>query len=175
MKYLPNVLTLLRIVLSVPLLFVEPFSAWFFVLYTLCGLSDMLDGYLARRLGCAGPAGARLDSVADFTFAAVLLFRLLPAMNLPVWLFGWVAGIALMKLFSLAIGYARHKQAAFLHTYANKAAGLLLFCLPYGFPFWGISVGAAVCLFATLAAVEELILCGTLPVLNQDVKGIFFR
>lgn len=175
MKYLPNALTLLRIVLCVPLLFLRPFSVWFFVLYTICGISDMLDGYLARRLGCAGPAGARLDSAADFTFAAVLLFRLVPAMNLPVWLFWWIAGIALIKFSSLAAGYVRHKQAAFLHTYANKAAGLLLFCLPYGFPLWGISAGAAVCLFATLAAVEELILCLISPVLNQDVKGLFFR
>lgn len=62
-----------------------------------------------------------------------------------------------------------------MHTYANKAAGLLLFCLPYGFPLWGLSAGATVCLFATLAAVEELILCLISPVLNQDVKGLFFR
>lgn len=175
MKYLPNALTLLRIVLCVPLLFLQPFSVWFFVLYTICGVSDMLDGYLARRLGCASPAGARLDSAADFVFAVVLLFRLIPAMDLPVWLFGWIAGIALVKFSSLAAGYVRHKQAAFLHTYANKAAGLLLFCLPYGFPLWGLSAGAAVCLFATLAAVEELILCLISPVLNQDVKGLFFR
>lgn len=47
MKYLPNALTLLRIVLCVPLLFLRPFSVWFFVLYTICGISDMLDGYLA--------------------------------------------------------------------------------------------------------------------------------
>ena len=123
MKYLPNALTLLRIVLCVPLLFLRPFSVWFFVLYTICGISDMLDGYLARRLGCAGPAGARLDSAADFTFAVVLMFRLIPAMNLPVWLFWWVAGILLVKFSTLAAGYVRYKQVAFLHTYANKAAG----------------------------------------------------
>ena len=54
MKYLPNALTLLRIVLCVPLLFMRPFSVWFFVLYTICGVSDMLDGYLPE--GLAVPA-----------------------------------------------------------------------------------------------------------------------
>ncbi len=175
MKYLPNALTLLRIALCVPLLFLQPFSVWFFVLYTICGVSDMLDGFLARRLGCASPAGARLDSAADFIFAAVLLFRLLPAMNLPVWLFWWVAGIAFVKLSTLVVGSVRYRQAAFLHTYANKAAGLLLFCLPYGFPVWGIPAASVLCLFVTLAALEELFLCLTSSELNQDVKGIFFR
>lgn len=174
MKNLPNALTILRIVLCVPLLFVEPLSIPFFVLYSICGVTDMLDGYLARKLKCASPAGARLDSVADFLLTAVLLFRLVPAMKLPIWLFGWIAGIALIKLCSLAANYIRYKQFAFLHTYANKAAGLLLFCLPFGYPFLGVNAGTTLCVIATLAALEELILCVTSPVLNQDVKGIFF-
>lgn len=174
MKHLPNALTILRIAFCVPLICVEPFSIGFFVLYSVCGATDMLDGFLARRFDCASPAGAKLDSAADFLMTAVLLFRLIPAMSLPVWLFWWIAGIALIKLCSLVVNYVRHKQFAFLHTYANKAAGFLLFFMPFGFPFWGIWTGAILCVFATAAAVEELILCVTLPVLNQNAKGIFF-
>ncbi|MDU7337806.1 MAG: CDP-alcohol phosphatidyltransferase family protein [Clostridium sp.] len=174
MKNLPNALTILRIALCVPLVYVEPFSIGFFMLYSICGVTDMLDGFLARRFGCASPAGAKLDSAADFLLTAVLLFRLVPAMKLPIWLFWWIAGIALIKLCSLAVNYVRHKQFAFLHTYANKTAGLLLFCLPFGYPFFGVNAGAVLCVFASLAAIEELILCVTSSVLNQDVKGIFF-
>lgn len=174
MKNLPNALTILRIALCVPILFVEPLTIQFFVLYSICGVTDMLDGFLARKFGCASSVGAKLDSAADFLLIMVLLIRLVPAMNLPIWLFGWIAGIAIVKLCSLTVNFVRHKQFAFLHTYANKAAGFLLFCVPFGFPFLGIWVGAVLCVFATAAAVEELVLCVTSPILNQDVKGIFF-
>lgn len=174
MRNLPNALTILRIALCFPLLLVEPFTIAFFVLYSICGVTDMLDGFLARKFGCASPVGAKLDSAADFLLILVLLIRLLPAMNLPVWLLWCIAGITLIKLCSLIVNVVRYKQFAFLHTYANKAVGFLLFCVPYGFPFWGITVGAVLCVFAVVAAIEELVLCVTSPVLNQDVKGIFF-
>lgn len=175
MKHLPNALTLLRIVLCVPLLFSQPFSVGFFVLYTICGVSDMLDGYLARKWGCASQSGAALDSLADTAFAAAALYRLLPVMQIPRWLLLWIAGIALIKLLGLAIGFVRQGKLAFLHTYFNKAAGLLLFCFPYSFPFFGIHAGAALCFLASLAAVEELILRMVSPDLDQDARGIFFE
>lgn len=174
-KHLPNLLTVLRIVLCVPLLFTAPFSPEFFFLYTACGVSDMLDGYLARKWGCASQTGAALDSLADTVFVAAALFRLIPAMLLPLWLLFWIAGIALVKLLGLAVGFARQRKLAFLHTYANKAVGLLLFCFPYGFFLFGIRAGAVLCLLSSLAAIEELVLHIVSPDLNQDVKGIFFE
>jgi len=48
-KHIPNIITLARIVLASSLLFVSPLGVAFVVIYLLCGFSDILDGYIARR------------------------------------------------------------------------------------------------------------------------------
>lgn len=57
MKLLPNAVTLLRLWMAVALLFIKPLSFEFYVIYLGCGLSDALDGYLARKMGSAFPRG----------------------------------------------------------------------------------------------------------------------
>ena len=54
MAKIPHIITSLRILLSGMLLGIEPFSPFFLLIYFLCGLSDICDGYLARRLHVAG-------------------------------------------------------------------------------------------------------------------------
>jgi CDP-diacylglycerol--glycerol-3-phosphate 3-phosphatidyltransferase/cardiolipin synthase len=78
---LPNLLTLLRIVL-IPV-FVAVFylpTRWAHaasaVLFALASLTDWLDGYLARRLGQTSAFGAFLDPVADKLIVAVALIML---------------------------------------------------------------------------------------------------
>ena len=80
-----NLLTLCRIPLALFLLFVAPLSPDFFLFYVLAGITDMLDGPLARRSHTANRTGAWLDSLADTVFLAAMLFRLLPAVTLPHW------------------------------------------------------------------------------------------
>ena len=46
-KHIANIITGSRIVLSLPLLLIPLTSAWFYALYLLCGLSDMIDGAVA--------------------------------------------------------------------------------------------------------------------------------
>lgn len=78
---LPNIITLLRIAL-IPLLFVVYLSSFKFampmaaILFILAGITDWLDGYLARKLNQASAFGAFLDPVADkliVAFALVLI------------------------------------------------------------------------------------------------------
>ena len=87
MKGLPNLVTSIRAAASGALIFTAPFSAAFWALYALAGLSDMLDGFLARGLHAETAAGARLDSAADFCFLAVCAAKLLPVLRLPGWRF----------------------------------------------------------------------------------------
>ena len=49
MKYLANLISLARILLSFLLLLTGPLTLPFYFIYGLCGVSDMLDGYLARK------------------------------------------------------------------------------------------------------------------------------
>ena len=81
-----DTITSVRIALSLFLPFLPLRSAGFFAAYTVTGLTDVLDGWLARRTGTTSQFGARLDSIADLLFYGVLLFRLFPVLwqTLPV-------------------------------------------------------------------------------------------
>ena len=155
-KQIANIITSCRIIGSIGLLFCPVFSASFYGLYLFCGLTDMVDGTVARKTGAAGTFGARLDSVADFLFAAVSFGKLLPVMRIPVWIWVWAAAIAVVKLISLIRGFLRRKQIPSLHTVMNKASGFCLFLLPLTTVFWELRYTApVVCAVATAAAIQE--------------------
>ena len=65
MKLLPNIITLLRIAGSLGLLLCDVMGVAYWIIYGLCGISDIADGWLARKLKCVTKTGALLDSVAD--------------------------------------------------------------------------------------------------------------
>ena len=155
-KQIANIITFCRILGSMGLLFCPVFSAGFYGLYLFCGLTDMVDGIIARKTGAASTFGARLDSVADFLFVAVSFGKLLPVIRLPGWIWAWAAAIAAVKLVNLARGFLRRKQIPSLHTVMNKASGLCLFLLPLTVAFVELRYTApVVCAVATIAAIQE--------------------
>ena len=87
-KQIANIVTVSRGILSVPLLFLPLSSVWFYTIYLFCGLTDMVDGRIARITGAASRFGARLDTVSDFIFLLVCSVRLLPLLQIPKWL--WI-------------------------------------------------------------------------------------
>ena len=151
-----NVITGIRILLSVGLLFCPALSPSFYVLYLTAGLSDILDGPVARRAHTDGPYGAKLDTVADACFAAACLIKLLPVLDMSIWLYVWIAAIALIKLMNIVSGFVMQKRFVAVHSRANKVTGLLLFLLPLTLPYLDLSYTAPpVCAFASFAAVQE--------------------
>lgn len=151
-----NLITSCRILLSLLLLFFPALSPGFYGLYLAAGLSDMLDGLVARRTNTASPLGARLDSMADLLFLAVCLLKLLPVLALPVWLWVWVGMIALLRLVNILSGFVCRKKLVLLHTGANKLTGALLFLLPLSLGFLNISCTAIpLCALASFAAIQE--------------------
>lgn len=81
----PNLVSLARLPLAVlfPLVAERPALA----LAVLCGagLTDVLDGWLARRLGQVTPTGAVVDPIADKVFALAVVSTLLEHGMLPLW------------------------------------------------------------------------------------------
>ena len=151
-----NLITCFRILASAALLLCQPLSPAFYVLYIAAGISDMIDGPVARRTGTAGDFGAKLDTAADFSFMAVCLYKLLPVLDVPLWLWVWIALIALAKTVNVVSGFVIQKRFVTLHTTMNKAAGALLFLLPLTFPCIELKyTSAVVCAVATFAAVQE--------------------
>ena len=154
MKHIPNILSALRILEAICLLFCNPAGVAFWVIYGLCGISDMLDGYLARKLHAESKAGAVLDSVADICFVVCCAIKLVPVLPIPTWLWIWAGVIVLIKLVNQVSALAVHKRFCFPHTLANKLTGLLLF-LSVPTTFWSIIPIAFVAVVATFAAVQE--------------------
>ena len=151
-----NRITGIRILASVGLLFCPAFSSLFYGLYLLAGISDMIDGSVARRTGTASDFGAKLDTGADLLFVAVCLYKLLPVLDVPGWLYAWIGVIALVKAVNVVSGYVMQKRLVALHTPMNKAAGALLFLLPLTFPYIELKyTSVVVCVVATFAAIQE--------------------
>ena len=156
MKNIANIITGFRIVFSMAILFFPPFSAAFYVLYAAAGLTDMIDGTVARKTDTVSEFGAKLDSAADIVFVAVCLFKLLPILDIPIWLTVWIAVIALIKVVNVISGVVMQKKWIAPHTVMNRITGALCFLLPFTLPFIDLTYSAIiVCAAATFAAVQE--------------------
>ena len=151
-----NIVTSCRILFSILMLFPPAFSAWFYTMYLFCGLTDMVDGTIARKTNTDSKFGARLDSVADFIFVVAALIKLLPVMQIPRWLWIWITAIVIIKIINVISGYICLKRFIAEHTIMNKITGLLLFLLPLTLSFIELNYSAlVVCSVATIAAVQE--------------------
>ena len=151
-----NALTIGRMALSLMLLCFPAFSAPFISLYVIAGLTDMADGWIARKTGTVSELGARLDTAADFVFVAAGLVKLLPVLELPRFILVWTALIAAIKCINVLSGFIMQKRFVAVHTALNRIAGVLLFVLPLTVPLADLRYsGSVVCLAATIAAIQE--------------------
>lgn len=154
-----DTVTSMRMIATLFLLFIPLKSIWFLVIYTFAGLTDVLDGWIARRTGRASEFGARLDSISDLLFYGVLLIRLFPVLYqiLPGEIWYAVLGIVLVRLLAYVTAAVKFHCFASLHTWMNKLTGVAVFLLPYVL-FYSSSVVYcwAVCILAFAASAEEL-------------------
>ena len=168
-----NFLTGSRIVLSFCLLLFKPFTPMFLLVYIACGLTDVLDGFIARKMKMTSNAGARLDSVADVCFLIAVVVQLIPIVVIPVKLMIWILLIALIRLLSIVIAAHKYHTFTILHTYANKCTGLLLYGVPLFLVFIDMKwLAFTVCTVATFAAIEELFIHILSKEWNADIRGI---
>ena len=156
MKQIPNILSATRIALCLPLLMVDTMTVPFWVLYVIGGMTDILDGFLARRWGVESKFGARLDSLADFVFVLAVGYKLFPWLKLPATLWMMIALIATVKTVNAISAYIVKHRIAFLHTKANKLTGFLLFIgmMTIGQSYF-IPVAWMITCIALFAAIQE--------------------
>ena len=151
-----NIITGFRVLISIVLLFCPVFSPVFYMLYLIAGLSDMIDGTIARRTNTVSEFGERFDTVADFVFVVVCLIKLLPMISMSIWLWVWIVIIALIKIIDIISGYIVQRKLVAVHSVMNKVTGVLLFILPLTFPIVPLKyLAIPVCAVATFAAVQE--------------------
>ncbi len=156
MKHIPNLLSMSRIALCLPLLLVDAMTMPFWVLYVIAGTTDMLDGFLARRWGVESKFGARLDSLADFVFVLAVGYKLFPWLKLPATLWMMTGLIALVKIINAICSYVVKHRIEYLHTKANKVTGFLLFIgvMTIGQSYF-VPVAWMISCIALFAAIQE--------------------
>ena len=151
-----NIITSIRILCSITMLFFPVFSPAFYMLYIVAGVSDMIDGTVARKTGTVSELGSKLDTAADLVLVIICLLKLIPVLHIPTWLMIWIIVIAVIKGINLISGYIMQKHLIVLHTVMNKVTGILLFALPMTITFIDLKFsGAFVSVVATFAAIQE--------------------
>lgn len=154
MKRIPNIISLFRILGAISLFLFHPASVVFWVIYCFCGISDMLDGYIAQKLHAGSKTGALLNCVADICFVACCAIRLIPVVQIPIWLWIWAGVIVAIKFVNQVYALILYKRLCFPHTKANKLTGFLIF-LFVPTVFWSVIPIIFVTGIATFAAIQE--------------------
>lgn len=176
MKRIPNVITMIRLLLSITLLCILPYSRTFYIVYLLCGVGDVLDGYLARKYDCSSKFGAVLDSVADGLFVLILFVKLVPVIHVHYSVLIFVIIISVIKVASIIVGFVRWSRFVMLHTYGNKVTGLITFFLILFYKFIASDgIYYIVCSVAVLAAIEELIINIIFKEIDLNIKGLLIH
>ena len=128
LRNIPNQLSIIRMLL-IPVLWILAFSKESYslgILLFIAGLTDFLDGWIARKFNLISPLGSRLDSYADslliisMVFWMIMLEPEIPAEH--PWMF-WT--LLVISLASFLLGIVKFKRVANLHLYSAKISGFI--------------------------------------------------
>ncbi|GAA4729592.1 CDP-alcohol phosphatidyltransferase family protein [Pedococcus ginsenosidimutans] len=156
----PNVLSVLRL-LGVPVFLwaiLAEHDAIALVTLMLSGLSDYLDGKIARRFGLESRLGQLLDPFADRLYIATTLFGLAWRDIIPWWLVWALVGREVL-LAAVLWWVKRHGQVGLPVHFVGKAATFnLLYAFPLlllgqgtsGFAEWALPIGWAFAWWGTV-------------------------
>lgn len=161
-KNAANFVTGIRILGAIALIFVEPLSLGFYLVFGICGLSDAVDGFIARKLKITSSFGSKLDSVADISFYSVMMIKLFNNLNemLQKWLWIFLFIILFIRLMVYLLSAIKFNRFSSLHTILNKATGAGLFILPFVLLTTKLILniyGTLLCGIAFTASVQELV------------------
>ena len=161
---IPNLITLARI-LSVPIV-VWAIAAGemkiAFILFLLAGLSDLVDGYLAKRFNMATELGAYLDPLADKALIVSIYVTMGIAGAIPRWLVILVVSRDIMIVSAVILSWLVNNPVTLkplavskLNTVAQILLALVVLAsLAFEFDAWWVIQGlTALVAVLTLASV----------------------
>jgi phosphatidylglycerophosphate synthase len=126
----PNLLSILRLIL-IPFFvyaFVVQQMEWFFILFFIAGLSDCLDGFLARRLNITSQLGHFLDTLADVPFYATAFVILLLSYPKTISEYSlWIYIFVMTSFLPFLLSLHTYKRIYFEHTKLFKLISSVLF------------------------------------------------
>jgi len=174
---IPNALSLIRLV-RVPFLF--PLAGldnlmYFLGWYVLLGLTDWLDGMLARKWNQTSELGSALDSIADLAYyisTAYFLVKLFPEYVMPSLYF--IYGFFVLLAISMIFSWVKCRRFVMLHTHLSRLNGVLVFLIMIA-SFWmdtSLAV-SAVLLIYYLAFIEIILIFVKFGDVSADTRSIF--
>ena len=178
LKQVPNMLSVLRIILSVVLLFLTGKPWVFLIVYLINGATDVFDGKIARRFDAVSSLGSKLDAVGDsllFGSAAICMFFLADLKVEPLKCAIVLSFGVVYKLANVAVTRVRFGQWNMMHTTLNKTVFVsLFFCVPIFLLLGEIDfrIVAAVSVIMCVACLEETITLMKLEEYDVNCKGI---
>lgn len=163
-KNLPNVLSFLRLLAAIafPILFFSlyPNVVPAMILFAVAGVTDVLDGFLARKNGWVSDLGKILDPLADKLMQAAVLISLTVKRIIP-W---WITAIYLLKellMLSGATVVLKTANTVVVSRWCGKLAALVFYAAMFTLGFFGekLSRGwvVAICLGTLAVALLALI------------------
>lgn len=190
---LPNLLTWLRIVLIpvLGLMFLLPApwaNAVAAAIFAIAGITDWLDGYLARRWNQASAFGAFLDPVADKLIVAVALIVVivetpLAAVAVPAAvIIGREIAVSALREWMAELGQRASVAVGMMGKIKTTAQMAAIICMLYrhdlyGVPVWGL--GLALLYVAAVLTIYSMVLylhaawraVGDMPAERQGTRG----
>lgn len=160
-KNIANIVTFTRILGTCAMWLTEVLSLPFYIAYIYSGLSDVIDGFLARKLHIESDFGRKLDSISDLFFYTTMMIKIWPYLvkYLPqeVWILIWITlGIRIALYLVVSLG---QKKLLSNHTYLNKATGASMFLLPFFVEVdFFVPYSEMVLALAIIAALYEIVL-----------------
>jgi cardiolipin synthase len=177
-KVLPNLLSVVRLVLSVLMVVVAGTAGsrrWFLILLGAALVTDAFDGFLARRWRVVSDLGRRLDSWGDYvmTAAAVAgLWLLWPVMVQKEW--PWFV-TAVVGAFAIVVyGLVRWRRVLGYHTWLAKG---MVFVLPISVVVlltgWSAAPFHVAVLLQVLCGAEEMVIAFLLPGFSGEMPSLW--
>lgn len=151
----------------------EAFSILLLVSYS----TDMIDGFLARKLKITSPRGSQLDSIGDqLTFTMGLIGLVVFEYEFILANLGWIIVAFIPYLIQMLLAWRKYGKATAFHTYLAKISALM----QGAFILWALFFEPVYALFylmlilGVIETVEEIILIFMIDNWRSDIKGVYW-
>ena len=160
---LPNLISLLRLLAVIPILYLllKREFGWALLLFAAAGLSDGLDGFLAKHYGWESHLGGVLDPLADKVLLVACFLVLGALVLIPAWLVAAVVFRDLLIVGGALLYNYRVETVEMVPTWASKLNTVLQILLvvlvitdagPLSLPEWIIRVLIWACLTTVIVS-----------------------
>lgn len=182
-RNLANIISAIRIIAGACLYLFSDITGGFIAIYIVCGITDLLDGPVARKFNSTSAVGAALDTVGDAVTYMALAKILLVKRMIPIWIVYWMLGVLGLHIIAGLVSFKKTKKFYVVHSLFGKILGGSIFVLP--FAMWIVSktgleyiqtvhiLLAIIAGFSTIAGIESLAIQSKILDPQTQIKTIY--